>query len=337
MVSGLDRFAGSLVGLAVGDALGEPLESDEQETFAPVADMRGGGYRGLEAGTWTDDTSMALCLAESLAFCGGFDAKDQMDRYVRWYKKGYMSSTGSCFGIGRTTRDALEKYRKTVYMSSTGSCFGIGRTTRDALGRHRKTGDEYSGPTDADSAGNGSIMRLAPVPLFFAPDATQAIRMSGRSSITTHRAPECVDACRYLGALIAGAARGEAKDALLSERYGHEAEWEGRPLCEKIDAIAAGSFKDKEPPDIRGTGYVVESLEAALWAFYKSSSFKEGCLMAVNLGDDADTTGAVFGQLAGAYYGIGGIPPEWRGRIVLGGMIERTAAELLAARDGRPR
>ena len=311
MASGRDRFAGSLVGLAVGDALGEPVESDEREVFAPVTDMRGGGYSGLEAGTWTDDTSMALCLAESLAFCGGFDAKDQMDRYVRWYKKGYMSSTGSCFGIGRTTRDALEKYRK--------------------------TGNEYSGPTDADSAGNGSIMRLAPVPLFFAPDATQAIRMSGRSSITTHGAPECVDACRYLGALIAGAARGEAKDALLSERYGHEAEWEGRPLCEKIDSIAAGSFKDKEPPEIEGTGYVVKSLEAALWAFYKSSSFKEGCLLAVNLGDDADTTGAVFGQLAGAHYGIGGIPPEWRGRIVLGGMIERTAGELLAARDGRPR
>ena len=291
-----DRFAGSLVGLAVGDALGEPVEF--AEGFEPVTGMRGGGPRGLGAGHWTDDTSMALCLAESLAACKKFDAKDQMDRYVRWYREGHMSSTGSCFGMGRTTRRALEKYEG--------------------------TGQEYSGPTDEYSAGNGSIMRLAPVPLFFYSDAQKAAEMSAQSSRTTHGADACVDACRYLGSLIAGAARGEQKDELFSGSCG--------PLCAEIASVAAGSFKSKEPPEIRGTGYVVESLEAALWAFYKSSSFEEGCLLAVNLGDDADTTGAVFGQLAGAHYGIGGIPPEWRGSIVRGGMIEGMAGRLWDAR-----
>ena len=303
MASGRDRFAGSLVGLAVGDALGEPVEF--AEGFEPVTGMRGGGPRGLPAGCWTDDTSMALCLAESLIARKGFDAKDQADRYVRWYREGHMSSTGSCFGMGYTTRRALEGYEE--------------------------TGEEYSGPTDEHSAGNGSIMRLAPVPLFFCSDAQKVAEMSAQSSRTTHGAAACVDACRYLGSLIAGAARGEPKDDLLSGSYGR-----GGPLCAEIAAIAAGSFKSKEPPEIRGTGYVVESLEAALWAFYKSSSFKEGCLLAVNLGDDADTTGAVFGQLAGAHYGIGGIPPEWRGSIVRGGMIERMAGELWDARPGGP-
>ena len=301
VVTGRDRFAGSLVGLAVGDALGAAVEFKKPGTFEPVTGMRGGGPHGLKAGEWTDDTSMALCLAESLIARKGFDAKDQADRYVRWYRKGYMSHNGRCFDIGNTTRESIEI--------------------------HEETDEVYCGSTDDHLAGNGSIMRLAPVPLFFARDAAKAFQLSGESSLVTHGAMACVAACRYLGAMIAGAARGEPKEALLSERYGCR-DAKRRPLSPAVDSVSAGSFKSKEPPEIRGTGYVVESLEAALWAFYKSSSFKEGCLLAVNLGDDADTTGAVFGQLAGAHYGIDGIPPEWLERLVWGDMIEETATEL---------
>lgn len=301
------RFEGALVGLAAGDALGAAVEFKRPGSFEPVTGMAGGGPHGLSAGQWTDDTSMALCLAESLAVCGGFDAKDQMGRYVRWYREGHMSSTGYCFDIGNTTRASLERYER--------------------------TGDEYSGDAFPDSTGNGSIMRLAPVPLFFSSDPGAAARMSGQSSRTTHGAAACVDACRYLGALVAGAARGEAKDVLLSERY-WAAPAGDDPLCTEIAAVASGSFKRKNPPEIRGAGRVTESLEAALWAFYRSSDFEKGCLLAANLGDDADTTAAVFGQLAGAYYGIDGIPPGWRGRVAQAGMITEMAGRLWDGRRG---
>lgn len=296
------RFEGCLAGLAAGDALGAPVEFMEPGSFEPVAGMAGGGPHGLKAGQWTDDTSMALCLAESLIVRGGFDAGDQMRRYVRWYREGYKSSTGYCFDIGNTTRGSLEHYEE--------------------------TGEAYSEAASPGGAGNGSIMRLAPVPLFFASDPGRAARMSARSSLTTHGAPACVDACRYLGGLIAGAARGESKQVLLSERYGVD-----QPLCPEIDEVAAGSFKRKEPPEIMGTGHVTESLEAALWAFYKSSSFEEGCLLAVNLGRDADTTAAVFGQVAGAHYGIDGIPVAWRECLAHGAMIVGTAGRLWSCRE----
>lgn len=300
-----------MVGLAAGDAVGMVVEFKEPGTFEPLTGMVDGGPYELRAGCWTDDTSMALCLAESLIKCGGFDAHDQMRRYVRWYREGYMSSMGQCFDIGGTTRYALEDYER--------------------------TGAANSGPVDPQTAGNGSIMRLGPVPLFFSSDPGAAVEMSAQSSVTTHGAAACVDACRYLGAMIAGAARGETKKELLSERYGPPAAWAERPLCPEIDAVASGSFKRKEPPEIRGTGYVVKTLEAALWAFDRSSNFKEGCLLAANLGDDSDTTAAVYGQLAGAHYGIGGIPAEWTEGLKSGGMIRRMAGQLWERRRGGPR
>jgi ADP-ribosyl-[dinitrogen reductase] hydrolase len=105
---------------------------------------------------------------------------------------------------------------------------------------------------------------------------------------------------------------------------------EGEQLDPKIAAIAAGSFKEKEPPEIRGTGYVVDSLEAALWAFDRSNSFREGALLAVNLGDDADTTGAIYGQIAGAFYGAKQIPQEWRAKLTMHDFMQEQADQLLS-------
>ncbi|MCU0545578.1 MAG: ADP-ribosylglycohydrolase family protein [Oscillatoriaceae cyanobacterium Prado104] len=287
----IERYRGSLLGLATGDALGTTLEFHRPGTFEPIDDMIGGGPFRLRSGEWTDDTSMALCLAESLIEKKGFDPIHQLETYLRWSRDGHLSSNGECFDIGNTVQQALWNFEDT-----------------------RKP---YCGPTDAWTAGNGSIMRLTPVPLFYAKNPLEAIEKSQESSRTTHGAATCLDACRYLGGLIVGAVNGVAKDVLLSERYcpisGY---WESRPLVAEIDEIAAGSFKVRQPPEIKGTGYVVKSLEAALWAFYNSDSFEEGCLLAVNLGDDADTTGAVYGQLAGAFYGEGGIPEKWRLRLV---------------------
>jgi ADP-ribosyl-[dinitrogen reductase] hydrolase len=291
------------LGLAAGDALGTTVEFRAPGTFTPLTDIVGGGPFGLERGKWTDDTSMALCLAESLVTCRGFDAHDQMRRYARWREEGYLSSNGRCFDIGNTVSRALRKFAR--------------------------TGDPFAGPTDPHSAGNGSLMRLAPVPLFFAGDAEKAVLMSAESSRTTHGALICFDACRFFGGLIVGAIQGASKEDLISQRYSPiEHLWERMPLCPEIDEVACGSFRRKNPPEIVGSGYVVKSLEAALWAFSGSSTFKEGCLLAVNLGNDSDTTGAIYGQLAGAYYGTSGIPTEWRECLAYADLIQRLADEL---------
>ncbi len=172
-------------------------------------------------------------------------------------------------------------------------------------------------------------MRLAPVPLAYAHSPAEAIAGSGESSRTTHGAIAAVDACRYLGGLIVGALQGTAKKDLLADRYSPiSGYWDAHPLAPEIADVAAGSFKRRHPPDIRGTGYVVQALEAALWAFHRSESFREGCLLAVNLGDDADTTGAVYGQLAGDFYGEDGIPDTWRATVVHRGLIEAFADRL---------
>lgn len=310
----LERYRGCLLGLAAGDALGTTLEFKRPGTFRPLSDMVGGGPFDLAPGEWTDDTSMALCLAESLIEKQGFDPTDQLQRYVRWYREGHMSATGECFDIGNATREALHHFES--------------------------TGDPYSGSVDPDRAGNGSIMRLAPIPLFYAMTATaisddaalrpsQALDRCAECSRTTHGAPAAVDACRYLGALIVGAVNGATKEELLSERYAPvQHYWEDHPLIPEIDTVATGSFKRKEPPEIRGRGYVVVSLEAALWAFYKSDSFEHGALLAVNLGEDADTTGAVYGQLAGAHYGENGIPKHWRRKLAHRLLLEHFAEKL---------
>jgi ADP-ribosylglycohydrolase len=175
-------------------------------------------------------------------------------------------------------------------------------------------------------------MRLAPVPLFFVRHPEQAIHLSGESARTTHGLEVCVDACRYLGALLVGAVNDAAKEELLSERFSPiPGYWERYPLVRPIDEIALGSFKRRQPPEIQGSGYVVRSLEAALWAFYHSTSFPEGCLMAVNLGDDADTTGAVYGQLAGAFFGEAGIPEKWRAKLAYRDLILSLAEKLFAS------
>lgn len=301
----LKKYRGALLGLAAGDAVGTTLEFTQPGSFAPIDDMIGGGPFGLQAGQWTDDTSMALCLATSLVEKQGFDAVDQMARYVRWYRDGYLSSTGYCFDIGNTTRAALHRFEQ--------------------------TGDPMSGSTDPNAAGNGSIMRLAPVPLAFAANPDRAIELAGESSKTTHGAETAVSACRYMACIIVGLLHGAGKDEVLAKRYSPvEGFWEKRPLSPKIDAIAAGSFKGKTAAQVRGSGYVVHSLEAALWAFWASESFEEGCLLAVNLGDDADTTGAVYGQIAGAYYGEDGIPQRWRRKLTMHDTIVALADQLYA-------
>jgi ADP-ribosyl-[dinitrogen reductase] hydrolase len=295
----IDRFRGCLLGLATGDAVGTVVEFRPRGTFPPLIDMVGGGPFRLRPGEWTDDTSMALCLASSLIETGRFDADDQMRRYLDWYENGYLSSTGHCFDIGNTTYNALLRYKE--------------------------TGDPYSGPTDKYSAGNGSIMRLAPVPLYFFPERDKIIFYSAESSRTTHGVIECIDASRLLGDIIYRALKGYDKETVL---FNIDA---GVPLTKAIAEIAAGGYRDKPEDSIQGTGYVVKSLEAALWSFWTTDSFESAILKAANLGDDADTTAAICGQVAGAYYGESGIPERWLAKLAMRDEIVALAEKLCRA------
>lgn len=311
----LDRFQGALLGLAVGDAVGTTVEFKRPGTFPPVTDMVGGGPHGLPAGAWTDDTSMALCLAESLLECRGFNPVDQLERYVRWYFDGHWSSTGRCVDIGRATSNALERFER--------------------------TGEPYPGDAAPVAGGNGPLMKLAPVALAYARRPLDALRYAAECARTTHGAPEAADACRYFAGLLVGALRGESASALLHHGPFEPIAgvWSDQPLDPKIAAVAAGSFMIYEPPMILGGGYVVDALEAALWAVRSTHAFEDAVLAATNLGNDADTTAAICGQLAGALYGVRGIPEHWRERVVMGEEILELAEGLyrMAAGMGAPR
>ncbi len=273
-----DRRRGAVVGLAVGDALGAAVEFRPPGTFPPVTGYRGGGPHGLDPGEWTDDTSMALALADSILEAG-WDIDDQAPRYLRWYRQGEYSVNGRCFDIGNATRQALSEYAATGDASTSGS-------------------------DSRRSAGNGSIMRLAPVPAAYTEsDPGMVVRLCVESSLPTHRAPQCLSACAVMGAILHGLMLGAERETVTDP--------EGKILGPVFEAMTVdpeiGAIFGRSDPVV-GSGYVVESLRAALWAFATSQGFEEAVLKAVNLGDDADTTGAVCGQLAGAYWGYSSIP-----------------------------
>ena len=257
---------------------------------------------------------MALCLANSLISCGDFVPYDQLVRYKWWYRYGYMSSTGHCFDIGAATKRSIEKFE--TRQRKFGNDFAIAHEEIDHLSDSellRKFNIECS---ESNAAGNGSLMRLAPVPLFFYQNPEKAVEYSGESSRITHGDVIACDACRYYAALIVAALRGENKDQLIDNQFydTHKLWFGNKPLHPDIMKIAEGSYKKSGGYDdgIRGKGYVVNTVEAALWAFWKDDgSFEKGVLNAVNLGDDTDTTAAIYGQLAGAHYGYETLPDKW--------------------------
>jgi ADP-ribosyl-[dinitrogen reductase] hydrolase len=256
---------------------------------------------------------MALCLANSLIARRDFVPYDQLVRYKWWHKDGYMSSTGKCFDIGAATKQALAEFE---------------RRQNEFAQEHKIPSKEMDSLSDPDLlgkfdvycsregvAGNGALMRLAPVPLFFQKNPLEAVAFSGFSGVISHGDRIAFDACRYYGALIVAAVHGLPKEELLDNEFylKHEGLFNKIPIHSDIMKIAKGSFKEKGGYDkgIRGKGYIVNALEAALWAFWSEDSFEKGALAAVNLGDDTDTTAAIYGQLAGACYGYQNLPEKW--------------------------
>ncbi len=299
----LRRYKGCLIGLAIGDALGVSVESLSIGQFKPITGMLGGGRFNLKQGEWSDATALALCVAESLVESREFKDSDIMNRFIKWRNDGHLSCIGRCVGIEYTVLRALEVFEQT------------GNNELEKLNPY--------------SADNTSLVRVAPIAMFYRKNHEAAIRFAEKNSFLTHGSKTAADACRYFTGILIGALNGINKNMLLSDLYSPiQTLWEKEKLQPAIELIAKGSFKRRFPPSIKSTNYVVDSLEAALWAFYRSADFKEGALMLANLGDDASTACAIYGQLAGAFYGISDLPIEWTEKLAMNKNIEEFATRL---------
>ncbi len=285
-----DRAVGALIGLAIGDAVGAAIEFSPKPRFALLTDMIGGGPHGLQRGQWTDDTAMALALADSLAQAPTLDPADLMRRFVAWYTAGSYSCTGTCFDIGNTTRASLQRFIK--------------------------TGDPIAGNTDASASGNGALMRLAPVAIRHWHDPDTLLRVAELQTRTTHGSTQTVVASRVFAELLAAAIAGASLPEVVA-----------LPAARGVE----GGFLRLHRDVIAGSGHVSASLRAALWAVARTTDFRSAILLAANLGEDADTTAAVAGQLAGAIHGVSGIPQDWRDALAWRERIEHAAENLFEA------
>ena len=288
-----DAIIGGVMGVVIGDALGLPVQFMTKTEIRknPITDMTGGGFFGLEPGAWSDDSSLTLCLAESLSEVG-YNPEDIARRFVKWYRDGYMTPLGESFDIGGTTAIAMKRLIHGVAPFK-------------------------AGPTDAESNGNGSLMRILPATLFFSheSDYTMIQRICEVSKIT-HGHPRSQLACSlyslFVKELLKGSSPQEAYDTmrLKSQTVFFVDRKVGKQLSH-FERIISGKLPNLPESEIKSGGYVVESLEAALWSFLTTSSFKDAVLTAVNLGWDTDTVGAITGSMAGVYYGFSNIPDHW--------------------------
>ena len=277
-----DRALGALVGLAVGDAVGTTLEFVTRDSRPPITDMVGGGPFGLEPGEWTDDTSMALCLADSLiAKDGAVVPRHLLAYFVNWWRHGVNSVTGNCFDIGMATRSALASFEQKGTLENN---------------------------SEPERQANGSIMRLAPVALC-ARSKDEAIALALAQGRTTHAAPVPQQCCGQLAAFL----------------------WDTIETGTLSDKVSAAANRRRE--DISSTGHAPATLEAACWCVATSGDFRSAVLKAANLGDDADTVGAVTGQLAGALYGLSGIPADWLEKLAWRDDIVARGEKLWLLRD----
>jgi ADP-ribosylglycohydrolase len=295
-----ERFHGTLVGLAVGDALAANTQFRKPGSFGTVGDLLGGGPFDLPRGAWTDDTAMALLLAESLLECSGFDARDQVYRYALWQREGYGSATGQCVGISANAARAI------------------------ATAQYKQK--PFAGSHDPEQLDKDPLSRVAPVVMFYFADPAAAVAQAAESARITAQAPLVLDCVRLLAAMLHQALSGREKDQIL--RPPREL-WIGPNPRPELLTVYEGSYTRRQPPEITGGGHIVQALEAALWAFHHADSFRQGALLAANLGRDSDVVTATYGALAGAHHGVSAIPGIWRNSLMKQEVIMDTADRLL--------
>ncbi|WP_026994338.1 ADP-ribosylglycohydrolase family protein [Flectobacillus major] len=286
------KSKGLIFGIATGDALGVPVEfmSRKHLKTNPVVGMRAYGTHHQPAGTWSDDTSLSLCLVEQLI--EGFDLNQLSARICDWYDKGYWTAHGAMFDVGIATRNAIDRLLKDVSPLNSGEC------------------DEYSN-------GNGSLMRILPLAFYVQnkpiDERFKIIKaVSGITHGHTRTIIGCFFAIEYLLNLLQKQEKFQAysttqntvRDYLLSIQTKHaELELYSRILFDDISKT--------DESEIFSSGYILHTLEASLWAFLITDNFKDAVLKGINLGDDTDTIGSVTGAIAGLYYGFEQIPNEW--------------------------
>ena len=301
----IEKIKAVMIGHAVGDALGVPVEFCSREEIAedPVTDMRGFGSYPMPAGAWSDDTSMSLCALDSLSK-GVIDHDEIMDNFVRWASNDEFTPTGEMFDIGRTCLTAIRNFLEV--------------DGRPAL---------ECGLTDERSNGNGSLMRIHPFSLYaFVKGGTlgKSLDIIREGSIMTHAHPRTIYACGIYAMVFWEILKGADKAKVLSEIENAAVLFDGI-YPEESDHFEWAFHKklaSKSADEISSSGYVVHTLEAALWCLLTTNSYKECVLKAVNLGEDTDTVAAVAGGLAGAMYGYDAIPEEWRNTLIRREYIE---------------
>lgn len=302
-----DRFRGLLLGIAIGDALGQPARGQRAGAIAASDALTGGGPLGLPAGAWSDKTAMALCLAESFAAQKRMDAADQVQRYQQWQRAGRWTSTGQCVGVSPATARALATAQW--------------------------TGNPFAGSHDPARADAEPLARIGPAVAFAVANPAEAVEFAVSCARITHQAPLTLDAVRYFAALLAGALAGAGKEKLLSPYFAPiPGFWDSVMLKPRVNDIALGSWRRSKPRAIVTPAHAAAgALEAALWAFERGGSPGECLATAACLGGDSDITAAIAGQLAGAHYGAKAFPESWRAAIARGDEIEDLADALLAA------
>lgn len=255
----MNKTLGSFIGMAIGDAMGAPVEFSMPGDFEPIVDYRAGGPFNLPAGYWTDDTSMAICIAESLLLNKEMNLESQMNYFLNWYRYGYASSTGYCFDIGNGTERAIQNFEQSGKIN---------------------LGPESSG-------GNGSLMRIAPIPIAFIHHSLEEVKEACRlNSLLTHNI-YTANLTAEFGGLLYKALNGASKEELVCTEH-------------NLDFT-----------NVRNSGYAPKALSAALFHFHSTKTFEEAIIQAVNYGEDSDTIGAITGQLAGAFYGLSSISEKW--------------------------
>ncbi|KAK6360371.1 hypothetical protein TWF730_006514 [Orbilia blumenaviensis] len=325
------RIKGAIVGVAVADALGGPVEFHKRGTFDPVTDYQPNLTFGLPAGSWTDDTSMTLCLAQSFIDTKTFSSASQLHNYLGWCEFGYLSSIGRCFDIGNLTRSTLTFWGSHVPAKNVSSSRNTSNLpSEEEIDRlQQEVNKTYAKPRNC---GNGSLMRTVPIGLFYYRSSEAEIaKFSHLASQLTHPYHTNGEACAVYSILVAyilssAAATGEtpSKQAVFEKFKSFQ--FEDKTLNERFGIYdSVDDLRNRDEKLISSSGYVVNSLEAALWAFFSTEEWATGALKVVNLGDDADTVGAIYGGLAGAYYGIEAIPAKWREELVEKDVVENIA------------
>jgi ADP-ribosyl-[dinitrogen reductase] hydrolase len=306
--AGSARYQGLVFGLAVGDALGMPHEGRRAAEIPAVLDLAPGGPYELPSGAWTDDTALALLLAESLLERGASDARDQVARYARWQRDGYGSSTGRAVGARPTTARALAQAQW--------------------------TGNPFAGSHDPTKAEKDPMTRAAIAAAWAAADPERAVALAAEVARPTHQAPQTLDACRYYGGLVVGALLGASRDALVAPNYCPvPGLWERRPLRAEVAAVAAGDWRKGTPT---GGPRAVDALGLVLWSLARAPTWRDAVLGAVALGQETPSSGALVGALAGALYGVAAIPPHWRTGVAQADRLASMAERLAGAPEAWP-